>query len=284
MKKLSKIVSLLSAISMLFSFSIVASASEVTLEDKINVLLSQGIPNEFLEGKEAEQIEEIYGKLSGKEIVFNGTEIVTMSETNTQSDVMPLGTIPSDHMLLKISTISNVKYDTNKKLDKIIEVYVYVDYEWYDARPFWTWKDAITVNWDSSVFTYKSNSFSAKDYKKSISSNGKWFVTDTYNNPAALSQGGLGYFANLAYSENLMGNTVGATGRKGSAYFTLLPRKSPMYLKSGVYTSAINVEYLHNKNPGLLSISFGYKGAGVTASVPGLKDSVAKSATYRYSY
>lgn len=127
-----------------------------------------------------------------------------------------------------------------------------MDYIWTSGKPFWQWSDGITVNWDASVFTFKSGSFRANDYKLLVSTQ-NWENTTSLSNPFALAQGGLGYYAKLTFSETVLGTTVSALQHKGSASFTLLPKQSPMYLKTAyttdTYSTAINVEYLHVKNP-----------------------------------
>lgn len=127
-----------------------------------------------------------------------------------------------------------------------------------------------------------AGSFKAIDYKKTVNSGGEWFAAYTYNNPVALTQGGLGYIARLSYSEQALGQSVGASAHKGSASFILLPAV-PMYYVKNAYTTSINVQYVHNKNLGSLSVSFDVLGAGVSVDVFGLSDSVAKSLVVYYT-
>lgn len=273
------------ALTLLFSCTLAVSASEITAEDMTTYLIEQGIPQSFLETKEPEEISEIYNQLYGQNIRFLGTETISMTKNLDTGDVSTCGTIPEEDMTFSITTVANVNYIPSLGLDKVNMVYVYVDYVWAAGHPFFTWNDGITVNWDASVFTFQSNSFIARDYKLTLGSGGNWITTQTLTNPTELDQGGLGYFAGLFYNEVVMGNNVGAMQHKGSAYFTLLPKDSPMYLKGGASVTAINAQYLHNKNPGLLSVSFQHtSGFGISASVPGLKDSVAKAANFYYTH
>ena len=287
MKLFRKTFSVVLAIAMLFSVPTLADAGEFTREEKLDYLVSSGIPLAFFENKEDAEIDNIVASLYGKDIRYMGSETVSMSETVDFSGVSPAGVIPESDMKLIISKVSEVVYDSNKDMYRIKEIYVYVDYIWTSGKPFWQWSDGITVNWDASVFTFKSGSFRANDYKLLVSTQ-NWENTTSLSNPFALAQGGLGYYAKLTFSETVLGTTVSALQHKGSASFTLLPKQSPMYLKTAyttdTYSTAINVEYLHVKNPGIFSVSFSYNGFGVSASVPLTSDSVAKSTTYYYSY
>ena len=278
-----KILSICLAIFMLVPCAITVSAHEITIQDKIEYLVDQGLPEAFVTNRTNEEINEMYSTMYGQNIVYMGTETVTMTEGTSEGEATTYGAIPEEDMTFSITKIANVSYDTTLKLDKVNEVYIYVDYEWTPGHPFFTWNDGITVNWDPGVFTFKSNSFVARDYKNTLSSG--WITTQTLTSPTELDQGGLGYFAGLMYGESVMGVTVGALQHKGSAYFTLLPKDSPMYMKANASVTAINAMYLHNKNPGLLSVSFTHtSGWGISASVPGLKDSVAKATNFYYTH
>ncbi len=260
------------------------SASEITVEQMRAYLLEIGFPTNFINYKEDIEIAEMYSQMYGKTIRYIGTETVSMTEI-VDSNIMPLGVIPEEDMILTITTVAHLEYISPNEMNRIKEIYVYVDYIWTQEKPFFTWKDAITVNWDYEVFSFKADSFVARDYKLTWGTPGVWLNTTTLNNPIELDQGGLGYYADLSFSESVMGMSVGAIQHKGTAQFILLPRTSPMYDKSGANVTSINVNYLHNKNPGLVSVQFQHKsGFGISADVIGLKDSVAKSTNYYYSY
>lgn len=133
------------------------------------------------------------------------------------------------------------------------------------------------MNWDSGIFTFKSNSFHASDYKQFGNAYNDWMEWLTYDNPSALNQGGLGY--TVALTSSLAGVTS-IYAQKGSAYFTLLPKQNIYYGKDKV--SSINVEYVHNKNSILGTVGFSYSGVSVVVNLSGLKDSVATAANFRY--
>lgn len=284
-----KIFSICLALIMIISCTTSASAHETTVQDMVDYLVDQGLPESFLANRTEAEISEIYSTMYGWDIAFLGTETVTMAEITpsvdeSASDTASIqGAIPEADMTLSITKVAKISHIPTLQLNMVNEVYVYVDYNWTPGCPFFTWDDGITVNWDPGVFTFKANSFVANDYKDTLSSG--WITTQTLTSPTELDQGGLGYFAGLTYSEVVLGNTVGALQHKGSASFTLLPKDSPMYLKGGESVTAINAMYLHNKNVGPFSVSFTHtSGWGISANVAGLSDSVAKATNFYYSH
>lgn len=276
--KMKKLISIFLTIILAFSCITNASAetSEITTQDKLEQLIAQGIPETFFENKEDSDISELYDMLAGKTFRFLGTEEIELSETTDNKSVSTYGIILESDMLLSISKVEIVHRDTATNKFIVDSVLVYVDYEWFDGKPIINKTDGISVNWDSSLFAFKQNSFSSKDYKKIFGSS-SWLEWMSTNNPETLNQGGLGYSAVLASS--VMGHGT-ITAQKGHASFILLP-KSRIYSGSQRATS-INVEYVHNKDL-FNTINFSYNGLGVSVSLSGLKDSVAKSVNYYYA-
>lgn len=261
---------------LIISCSVMVSAEEITIDEKIEYLISQGIPKDFLENKEDSDINEMYNMFYGEMIEFLGTETVKMTETAYPSEISTLGTIPESDMLLKISKVQVIELDKAVNKYKVKEVVVYIDYEWLNGKPIINKEDGITVNWDSGIFTFKQDSFRSSDYKQLGSESG-WVEFYSQTNPSALNQGGLGYTANLDAS--FMGVTT-ITGQKGTASFSLLP-KITMYSGSGK-VSSINVEYVHNTDF-FCTVGFSYKGWSVSVDLSGANDSVAKALNYTYS-
>lgn len=247
----------------------------------MNILNRWGFPTSFFDNKEATDIDRIYDSLYGESIVYMGSETVFLSEI-IDSESLPIGEIPEADMELTISKATVVVNDSKLKKTVVKEVKIFVDYVWTGGKPFIQWDGAISVNWDSSVFTVKQNSFSGADHKLSMANNG-WITTTTLNNPTLLNQGGLGYYAKLTYSETVMGNAVSALQHKGSTQFSLLPAHSNMYLDSPNNVTSINVEYVHNKTPIFSSVWLSYNGLGVSITLPAMNDSVAKALNFSYS-
>lgn len=252
-----------------------ASTVEITTEDKIEYLISQGIPEDFLNDKETQDIDDIYASFYGKTIEYLGTETVSLTETANPSDISLLGVIPSDDMMLKITTFNSYISNPSSSKTEIYEVQVYIDYQWTDGKPFFRLTDGVSVNWDSSVFLFKPDSFQSTDYVTVANgSHTEWKQANSSSDPEAINQGGLGYTVWMRNSPNI------ALVQKGTAKFILKP-KSTIYYGSNRHTS-INVEYVHNQNI-LNTVTFSKSGMGITLNLSGLKDSVAKSTTFNYS-
>lgn len=219
-----KIFSLLLVSIVLFVSTIIAYAGapsyeSITVPEMVAYLEDNGIPSDFLENRTDSYIIMLYNKLSCIDFIYNGSTTGTLTETNGLG-IEPMGNIPDNELTFTITKISNVSYDATAGMDRVNEVYLYIDYEWATGHPNMRKKDAITINWDAGIFTYKNNSFSATDYKYSILK-GDWITSDTLTRPAMAQQGGIGYYANLTYTENIMGQTVNAAQCKGEASLTL---------------------------------------------------------------
>lgn len=65
---------------MIISCTIAASAHEITVQDMVDYLVDQGLPESFVANRTEEEISEIYSTMYGQDIVFLGTETVTMTE------------------------------------------------------------------------------------------------------------------------------------------------------------------------------------------------------------
>lgn len=277
-----KILSL--ALSALVIFSTIAVyakdavAEEVDLPEMTEYLVENGIPEEFLADKEPDYITALYEKLYGQRFIFEESESVH-GLGNYGDGVFVYGTIPEDELTLTVTKITNVVYDSSAHLDQIKEVYLTVSYEWETGHPYIRREDAITVNWDTSVFCLKS--FESQDYKYLLSS-GAWEKTAEYFLPATAVQGGLGYYTNLAYTETIMGQTVNALKCKGEALITLLPTSKTYHAEEEA--TLISCIYTHNTSLFPLSLSFTTPGGfSVGVDVPvGGADSLAYSLIYWY--
>lgn len=131
----------------------------------------------------------------------------------------------------------------------------------------------ITVNWDPTVWSYKGE-FKHTDYSD------KWTAYSGVTSPARRVQGGLGYYAYLDSSgKNLVGDTR----------FTLIPAKTPLYPEGSSkphFTSEINVNYGHDKNPltWVTGVSFSVEGVGVGLTLGDLTDEASDTYTGYYSW
>lgn len=271
MKKLLAFVLVL-ALSMLstISASALSTSTVINTQEKIEYLISQGISEDFLEGRDAQQIDELYRSLYGETINFLGTTTSSLSETIFSPETSMLGAIPESDMLLKLTACEVVRDYGDGSRNKITMVFVIVDYEWYGSHPFVNREDKVSVNWDSSLFTFEAKSFSSEDYKKSLGS-GEWVKKHSGTYPAEVNQGGLGYDVQLE---------IGHFGQKGTAMFTLLP-KYTIYEGTSRMTD-INVQYVHNRDL-ISSLGFSAAGVGVTIVFTNNSDSTTATANPKYS-
>lgn len=278
-----RILSLFIAIAVFVVLNFTATAEALTVEDKIDYLISQGFPEDFLENNEVSAIDDIYNTFYGKDFQFLGTETVDMSESYSLFGASPLDTIPESAMRLKISSVQTIEYENGKGV--IQEVVLYVQYEWFGGKPTICKKDGISVNWESGLFAFKQDSFRSIDYKKFLYYNygyktSDWIESDSQVDPTELNQGGLGYIAYLNRG-NPPENPKELVGAKGWARMSLLPRYK-IYNKDSK-TTVINAEYVHNKSP-FTAVGFSWNGAGVTVNLSSrAKDSVAKAVNIKYS-
>jgi len=258
-------------------------AEDISVEEMEEYLIDNGIPYDYLNDKDDAYITRMYDKLYGIDFIYHGSETVTMSVSDPSGNQV-YGTIPEDELEFTITRISNVSYDSSAGMNRVNEVYVDVEYSWIVGEPYVRKEDAITVNWDSSVFTYQEDSFYAVD-KKYLVSEGDWIISDEYSRPSQLAQGGLGYFTNLYYAESIAGVSVNAQRCKGEATFTLEP-KDPMYQVSGESVTSINAEYVHDFSTPIFSLSFATPdGYSISVEVPiGGTDSATCSVNYYYMF
>lgn len=254
--------------------------SEVTTIDKVEYLLSLGIPGDLISKSPETEIDDMYASFFEKSVEYLGTETTTMSLEDDLGSIEVYDNIQSADMSFSTSyfSVKNDKYAT--KNDPIDYLEIRVSYEWSKGHPFVRWTDGITVNWDSNVFTYKSGSFTASDIKWLMGAEVKRV---DYTRPAELTQGGIGFYTDL--NTLFAGSVQTGFSCGGRASIKLLPKHSPMYIGNiGVFSknTTINANYLHNKNPLGLSVGFNIEGVQVIAAVGGISDGAANSVSVSY--
>lgn len=236
----------------------------------IEFLLDRGYPNDYLEGLIPQQIQNLYRIAYENDAYY----------LETTPTIVPYGNIPDDELSLE----TTLSYNTIVRdgITYIYEIFVSVDYEWFDGHPLVRKADAITVNWDGDILTYNDD-FLAQDFAFSLNYN-DWITYKTWNEPSTLNQGGLGNYTYIDYKENVTGAMVNAIGLKGSLYFALTPEpRYSMGWAPGENSTTINAEYVHDTNPLYGSLSFTYDGFGVTVNTGVLDDdSQADSARIDY--
>ncbi len=154
-------------------------------------------------------------------------------------------------------------------------VLVGISWEWLDSEPVIRQTDSITVNWDSTLFDFVSDSFLSQDMYRFTYSPQEWIVGEEYTRASESMQGSIGYYTSL------FGDTpTHSVSNKGATIFILQPRSKIVVGKD--YNTSINVNYVHNAN--LLIPSFGFDTSGLTVGVDTLLFSEQASDTYNYKY
>lgn len=264
-----------------------ARASSVSIEDMRAYLTSINIPKVFLELASDELIEQKYYEYKDEEELSVNVTTSYMSE-NITSIVTPLKNIPSDELEFSIFEFTATAYDADRVKRHISKIEIFITYEW-KKLPVFKKTDAILVNWDSSVFTYRSGTFHAIETR--ILDVGtiihKDEVKREYTTPNTLVQGGLGYEMALNTPET-QDEMISLSGIKGSISFYLGPTQNPIYPAHEDTDShretTINAQYRHNRNPFVLSIGFSTSGPSISFATSFATDTVASSQTIFYKF
>lgn len=264
-----------------------AHASSVSVEDMKAYLTSISIPKLFLELASDELVEQKYNEYKEEEEVTVNVSTSYMSE-NIPGGVTPLNPIPSDELEFSIFQFTTTAYDADRVKRHISKIEIYVTYEW-KKLPLFKKTDAIAVNWDSSVFTYRSGTFHAIETR--ILDVGTIIHKDEVKResttPGALVQGGLGYEMALNVPE-IQDDAISLSGIRGSISFYLGPTQNPIYPAHEDTDShretTINAQYCHNRNPFVLSVGLSKSGPSISFGTSFATDTTASSQTIFYKF
>lgn len=254
-----------------------ANAEKIEINDMRDYLLSIQMPESYLDTLTDEYIEKTYHEYYGKCVEIGEVETMYLSEEN--EEIQTRGTIGSDEMEFRIFPSYFYKSYTQKEL---INVKITVSFNWLDF-PIWHRTDAIVVNWDSNVFTYQVGTFESYEI---ICFNVTNPQTRHHTELAELTQGGLGFDVSLK-SEMFQDDAAFLTELKGGASFYLLPSQNPMYQgtgSDGYYTTSVNAQYRHNRNPFVGSVGFSVSGLTVGFDLSTFTDTVANGCNINYKY
>ena len=281
-----KFLSIILTISMLFTINTFSVfAEDILIEYKKERLISIGFPERFFETNNSYMINDLYSQYHNKVVECSSSEVIFYAE-NPKLDNPTTRTISSEDLRFVISTFTSRDEYPGADIPpyQITEVIVFIEYCWAERKPFCQWTDCITVNWDSNIFTLKSDSFYGYDEKKWRT--GDWFTAHTYTTYEYASQNGLGYIVQLPY----MGNGMDIIQHQGLSYFILLPATPHIYtvpdeLLPHAYTTSIVANYVHDMNLLLAGeITFSTEYGDVTINCSGLCDKVGTNTNYYYSY
>lgn len=285
--KMKRSISVISIICILFSsiLSVQALGSEkITCSDMKRFLIEEGLPENYVEVLPVDRVEIMYGLLQNPNTVYDGT-VVSNGFQNNANGVSTYD-ISSDILYFATTTLTNYTYNSTTKRSKINEIYVFVDFVWDKNRPIIKGQDGISVNWDGSIFAFKSNSFQVNVYAR-MNTSSDWNTSYSADRPGQVEQGGLGFAVDLTKTNKAVGTTIiSAHYIMGNAYFTLVPRAS-MYTatanQENAKMCAINSKYVHQFNPISLPVSFSINAGGVGISISGLTDEASSTTFYYYS-
>lgn len=272
-----KDISLLVSLCLIFSLTSTACASSdkshiYNQANQIDYLINAGLPQTYLERRTPNEINTLF------ELAQTHTlQHFSMSTSYFEDDTSPFGTIPVSDMAFNVDGIAAIKPSLSNEPSYLTSVFVTIDYQWNSGHPFIRAEDAITVNWDSSLFQFTEGTFYSEDYHHMGSGE---VPVNSQTRPATLNLGGLGYYAQLT---NTSPNPVLYRGNAGF----ILQAKENMYSEdeypSNVKRSLITAVYTHNKNPLGIGLSFLCKDFSVSVSSGSIQDSAGDSFSITYS-
>lgn len=254
-----KVLRILSCFMVLVFASLNVNAEGLSTAGKISQVdeaLSQNGVSDHIIDQMSDQVKlEMYEKIQRYDDFFISNVETKIVNFDTPSDDLPetRGTIPADQM--PISTFYT-NYVSGNKIE-MVELYYFSQWTW---GPIITGTDALTLNWDSSMFALEGfaayNSFILED-----------FQTQVITRPASAAQGGIGITI-----------PIFSTGSSLEMLCTLIPREA-MYT-SPLKTCNFNFEYSHQKMDIAPSISFSNDGVSVSFSGSVPYDTAAQVITY----
>ncbi len=238
-----------------------ATSAREQLDESSNYdyLLDLGYSGELLDGLTEECLQKMVD-IIGDDTVSN------IYYGENQSNSFARGSIQEDSLDFNI-----VASEIGPKDEDYIKcVFVVVTWEWAKFKPVYRGKDAISVNWDSSVYTFGSDTFYAADlYKSNVDD--EWSINSEYTTLTLAAQGGIGHFADLEEFKSYVAGTM---------FFTLYP--TSRMNKGSTYRTTINAEYVHSKLP-LSGVSFAVEGVGIGITWNNSADSRADSCDLKFS-
>ncbi len=247
-----------------------AQAEELSTEEKRDSLLQRGVPTLYLNSLDEDAIDEVYEKfIDGSMTCETTTSFLTEGSGSCDEGIMPYGTISSSDMWFNLTRIAEYS------LRRLQYMVVYVDFSW-NIEPKYQKADAIAVNWDPNVLTYKSGSFNGyyeMDYNDRYT-----FGRHELESPQALTQGGLGYEVEFVKRS---GHFYDPSYLYGESIFTLLPAR-PIYTGQD-YNAVVNAQYRHNWHLFYPSIGFSTSGPTVGFGFTNMTDSTTASFNLSYA-
>lgn len=256
-----------------------AYSDNITEQEMRQYLEQKNLPAKYLDLLEEERVEYIYNAIKNEGLEYT-VKTVTTYLKETGEGIVPTSDISEAHMKLDVS-VADIWNSTTKRVTKVD---VLVTYEWLNGRPMLRNTDAISVNWNADVYTYKGP-FESKEYANITTKDDMYY---SVGRPTEQEQGGLGYFIHLGETYDPINNLpCGNVHGKGS--FILEPA-SPLYhvpedeADEATLSTSINVNYVHNEDlTGFFPLSFSIKGVNVSVDTSGSHTEAAASCIMYYN-
>lgn len=265
MKKLKSFVAVACSLVLLYLSTVPVFAST---QSPYDFLLSCGYSEEFLDALSDEMILKMYNAIGDSEVVDIEESVFQLDEEGVLSLVTPYGTINDSSLTITIDAATINRNGTNE-----IGLCMYTAvWEWAVDKPAIRYKDAIAINWESNIFCL--DEFYAQDTKRAIGEANPTIVKE-YTNPAEAVQGGIGHFCQLKLFSEYVGGAV----------LLLLAPTEAMYNPNSSKSNRTNIHfnYVHNRNPLGISLSFSVEVAGVSINPTSMSDSTARYTPFYFS-
>lgn len=177
-------------------------------------LLSFGIPEEFIRGLSESSLKQM-------RVILGNNCIAELDYKNG---------VVTDNRDILIKKLSLQLADKN---NNIVGETVCVYWEWAINKPLIREEDFISVEWNSDVFCYETDSFYAEDYRRN-NIDESWMVSESYSVFARSSLNSLGHWTKNYGTKKQVG---------GFMIFSLVPTHP---IDSAFdYDRDVNIEYIH---------------------------------------
>ncbi len=260
------------ALCFVFLFSIASISVHAELSP-YSYLLQIGFPSAYLDSLSSDMVLHIYETVVDKDVYSVNSKTIYLDESNGIASTY--GSISEKSLHLDILTAEICLKGTTT----INGVLVAASWDWGYSKPFMRKTDALTVNWDNSIFAFAENTFLLQEKFKNYKSDGTttdWQVLQEYTRPTQHSQGGVGFTSKFSQFNDFVG---------GSVIFVVDP-KLRMRVKSanewGPSTN-FNINYIHDRSIRGLTYNFPISNGNVSIQPSGNSyDEAADSNSFYY--
>ena len=163
---------------------------DVSIEEKKERISETGAPDTYVDSLPEIEIVRLYELFDGKNIRFAGSKEESFNpEGCAHSGIVPYSTIPEDQLKLRIYYFEDVE-DYPLPDSQICGLILGVTFEWKRV-PTNRMEDALTLNWDGSIFVMSSFHSGCGYYDSA----GTYRVIEESNVAAKGEIGGVGWYA-----------------------------------------------------------------------------------------